>query len=408
MPGAKSGVAARLKKQFSQIVEWHCFNYRLELSVGDAVKCCSEVNHFKCLMDTLYALYSQSPKCQRELAQCASELQVQLHRIGRVLDVRWVASSCRTVRAVWKSYAALHSHFVQKASDMSNDSKERSKFLGMAKKFESPVFLQNLGLMFDALEELSDLSLALQKADITLTTANKLVSKQIEIFSARKETGSEYLSEANRAVAAGSFKGVAISSNSGRQPLINRVQFYQCLVDSMTARMQPDAEKELSQATQALDHSLFTSELSPEFGESDVKFMCAKFGLSFSDLKFAYRNFKDSRGSVISNELLKSVINTIPVGTAACERGFSKMNIICSPLRTRLTLKDTSSLMFVSLSGPPVMLFEPLKYVKSWRDGHITGCQQSFSTFTLSYVFEVFSGCLRFSFLLCSTSKDGS
>ena len=77
-----------------------------------------------------------------------------------------------------------------------------------------------------------------------------------------------------------------------------------------------------------------------------------------------------SRGSRISTELskLKSVVNTIPVSTAACERGFSKMNIrpICSPLRTRLTVKHTSSLMFVSLSGPSIMLFEPLKYVKSW------------------------------------------
>src|SRR6218665_646489 len=102
-----------------------------------------------------------------------------------------------------------------------------------------------------------------------------------------------------------------------------------------------------------------------------LKLLCAKFGLSFSDLKFAYRDFKDSRGSIISNELLKlkSVINTIPVSTAACERGFSKMNIICSPLRTRLTVKHTSSLMFVSLSGPPVMLFEHLKYVKSWALG---------------------------------------
>src|SRR6218665_2831369 len=108
----------------------------------------------------------------------------------------------------------------------------------------------------------------------------------------------------------------------------------------------PLKSQELSQATQVLDHSLFSSELSSEFGESDVKFLCSKCGLSFSDLKFAYRNFKDSRGSVISNELLKlkSVINMIPVSTAACERGFSKMNIICSPLRTRLTVKYTSSL----------------------------------------------------------------
>ena len=66
--------------------------------------------------------------------------------------------------------------------------------------------------MYDALEELSDLSLALQKADINLATANKLITKQIEIFSARKETGSEHLSEANLAIAAGTFKEVTISS----------------------------------------------------------------------------------------------------------------------------------------------------------------------------------------------------
>ena len=129
-----------------------------------------------------------------------------------------------------------------------------------------------------------------------------------------------------------------------------------------------------------------------------LKLLCEKCGLSFSDnrncklqtskaplksqaqgtslltsaviKKFAYRSFKDSKGSVISNELLKlkSLINTIPLSTAAYvyERGFTKMNIICNPLRTRLTMKHTSSLMFVSLSGPPVMLFEPLAYVKSW------------------------------------------
>ena len=73
----------------------------------------------------------------------------------------------------------------------------------------------------------------------------------------------------------------------------------------MTARMQQDAVKEHSQATQALDHSMFPSELSPDFGESGVKFVCAKFGLSFSYLKFAYRDFKGSRGFNISNELLK-------------------------------------------------------------------------------------------------------
>ena len=43
-------------------------------------------------------------------------------------------------------------------------------------------FIQNVVIMYDALEELSDLSLALQKSDITLPVAHKLVNGQIKIF----------------------------------------------------------------------------------------------------------------------------------------------------------------------------------------------------------------------------------
>jgi len=48
------------------------------------------------------------------------------------------------------------------------DTKEKAKFVGMKRKLETPNFIQNLGLMYDALEEL-----ALQRADITLTAATK-------------------------------------------------------------------------------------------------------------------------------------------------------------------------------------------------------------------------------------------
>jgi len=148
MLGSKCGVVTQLKANFPMIVIWHCFNHRLELAVSDAVKCTTQVNHFKSFMDTLYALYSQSTKCQRELSACAAELEVQVNRIGRVLSVRWVASSCRTVAAVWKSYAALHEHFSQKAVDASVEAKERCKFDGLKKTLESPVFCNKLG--FDA------------------------------------------------------------------------------------------------------------------------------------------------------------------------------------------------------------------------------------------------------------------
>ena len=113
-------------------------------------------------------------------AECASELDVQLNRIGCILSVRWL------------SYQALHLHFTRKASDPLTESREKAKFSGLAKKLESSTFIKNLGLMHDALEELSDLSLALQRADISLRVANKLVSRQVEVFVSRKTTESVY------------------------------------------------------------------------------------------------------------------------------------------------------------------------------------------------------------------------
>ena len=42
------------------------------------------------------------------------------------------------------------------------------------------------------------------------------------------------------------------------------------------------------------------------------------------------------------------------------------MNLVCTNLRSRLSVKHTSSLMFIALSGPPLALWKPLPFVKSW------------------------------------------
>ena len=368
MVGSKSGLAARLKANFPQLVSWHCFNHRLELSVNDAIKCCNEVNHFKSFMDLLYSTYSMSPKLQRELKECAGELEVQLKRIGRVLDVRWVASSCRTVKAVWTSYEALYKHFASKVDDRTLDSREKAKFTGMKRKFENPHFIQNLGLLYDALEELADLSLALQKADISLPVANKLIAREVEIFTARKDSDSQYYAEACQGVASGTFKGVTVLGAAGKEKLIAKGQFYQALSDAIAARLLPESEATLCKAVEVLERTAVPSEVSPEFGEVQLKLLCTTFGLSYSEAKLAYRDYKESKGKVILPALKRvmNVVNTVPVSTAECERGFSNMNIVCTSLRSRLSVKHMSSLMFISLSCSPLSLWKPLSFVKSW------------------------------------------
>jgi len=116
-----------------------------------------------------------------------------------------------------------------------------------------------LGLMYDALEELSDLSLALQRADINLPVANKLVSRQVEVFAARKTTESGFYKEACDAVEIGLFRGVQVvdTASNSKQREIPKAQFNQALADSIAARLLPNTEKQLCDTVKVVDASSF-------------------------------------------------------------------------------------------------------------------------------------------------------
>ena len=103
------------------------------------------------------------------------------------------------------------------------------------------------------------------------------------------------------------------------------------------------------------------------FHQSLAKMMymyCCKFGLPYSEVKTEYRDYKNSGGSdkPILIKYLVNRINTAPVNIAECEHGFSKMIIVCTHLRTRSAIVHLSSLMFISISAPPLKLWKPLPY----------------------------------------------
>ena len=75
--------------------------------MGDTVSDVSGVNHFQAFMDKLYTVYSRSPLNQRGLAECAADLYQQIGKIACVLSTRRVASSYRTVSAVWNNFESL-------------------------------------------------------------------------------------------------------------------------------------------------------------------------------------------------------------------------------------------------------------------------------------------------------------
>lgn len=156
----KGGVAKLLTDRYPNMIVWHCIAHRLELGVHDTMKEVSGTNNFTIFLGSLYALYSMtmSPINKIELRVCAAVLEVQLLTIGKVLDTRWVAYSVRTVQAVCEPFPVLYSHLKTASTDVLRNDGERRICSGLDMRLSSEQFVQNLGLMFDALTKLADLS----------------------------------------------------------------------------------------------------------------------------------------------------------------------------------------------------------------------------------------------------------
>ena len=78
MLGKKSGVLERLCSKYPRLVKWHCLCHRIELGVSDTVDTVPGLKHLTSFFDKLYAVYHQSPKNQRELSNCAKELETAI------------------------------------------------------------------------------------------------------------------------------------------------------------------------------------------------------------------------------------------------------------------------------------------------------------------------------------------
>lgn len=68
----------------------------------------------------------------------------------------------------------------------------------------------------------------------------------------------------------------------------------------------------------------FPNNMLPEFWEAEVRLHCDCFASHFIAVSHKYRQFKNSRNCK-SGRQLKNSINILPVSTAECEKGFSKI-----------------------------------------------------------------------------------
>ena len=90
--------------------------------------------------------------------------------------------------------------------------------------------------------------------------------------------------------------------------------------------------------------------------------------------KKLFKLFVDNGGRRLPDGLkaLHCAVNTLVVSTADCERAFSCTNETLTATRNTLAVDILSSLMFLSVCGPPTSQFKPEQYVKSWLCKHVS------------------------------------
>ena len=106
--------------------------------------------------------------------------------------------------------------------------------------------------------------------------------------------------------------------------------------------------------------------LETNFGREEILSLCERYNFEASEVLAGFNEFLISNGRITLASLkpLLDILYTVPISTAECERGFSQMNLISSDLRSSLTTRNLSNLMFIKLNGPHFENWSPSLYVK--------------------------------------------
>ena len=100
-----------------------------------------------------------------------------------MFTVRWVTSSFTALSIVWLSSPVLKQHFCNAAKDEIRQSTEKPNFKKCMAYYVQTNFVKNLALMTNVLNELRNVSEALQNRNTILPKAHNLLSvckKRIE------------------------------------------------------------------------------------------------------------------------------------------------------------------------------------------------------------------------------------
>lgn len=189
--------------------------------------------------------------------------------IGLTCDSAW---SCLAARVEWQSDYKLFSQ---------TSSYGTALHIGLAKRLSSCAFVNNLGLMHDALQELS---LELQKRDCTIIMAHKAICRQIRVFEAMSQRPGRYSQVTKRGIEENSFQGVPLHTGRASDRNLDQREFFGSLAWNLEKRMLSQGKDQKGYIKLIDDLKVLYPQYWPQdaaalFGEGEVETLCQKLGM---------------------------------------------------------------------------------------------------------------------------------
>ena len=127
-----------------------------------------------------------------------------------------------------------------------------------------------------------------------------------------------------------------------RGKFLDKNVFLQALIENLQSRLENNVGLGTSDNLAAMltdfevvdENKWPTTVTSPWLdGEIRLKSLCNRFSLPYAEFQEGFRDFIDQPENIPESVLkLKGIVNSLPVSSADCERGFSTMNVICNDL----------------------------------------------------------------------------
>ncbi|XP_077862484.1 zinc finger protein 862-like, partial [Saccoglossus kowalevskii] len=408
--GKKTGVVTKIKDVVPSSISIHCVAHKLELAILDACKTVKQISDFEATLKGIFHFYHYSPKRRRELKEIANIFETDLAHFSSVKQVRWLASKERAVKSLAVNIVTVVKHLEHNYT-AGNRADDANRAMGYLKAIRSSSFLKMLYFLLDFLPIIANLSRVFQQDTLLVIELPDEIEQTIMKLNALKTvpgTNMKHFIDCyepeTRKFGDIEIKGILLPAEyntpvfeklinnttkyiNNRFIELNEPPFKQLLF--LNFHQWPMDKQELTtNGNEDINELMNSTVVKSYFSESEretiindwlnLKFYCKTH--RSQTLLDVYSIILQSANDVISapvKKLLEYMLTVSP-STSACERGFSKVNVIKTELRTRLNHNNFQNQLFVMSEGPDLADYNPDPAIVEWllsssTSRHISG-----------------------------------